>query len=395
MVLGKQEDIICSKVRAGIPCTLLSLICILFLAAAHAGAEDASRVLSKKIPRKNSPEKETVATIRIGKHTDRTRIVFETAESYVERASVIVTGDNAIKIDFQSPVIFRVPWKGSQKGASKGDDKELSKSKTPVDIGDGVRIAPGETGCIMTIDNLDDINVSKLLSPPRLVIDVYISKTPSNISAEKNVSGAVQETLPVPPDISDIKIESFMIDAGHGGYDSGIRSNNKAEKDIALLFAKDLANTLSRKGKKVFLTRKGDQVMSLKERIKVANRKSPGIFLSIHISSANELTVYSARKRAVKVSDTSGKAPSEKGFSGAAGGDASENLAHAVAQYVKSEFKMNVKYEKLPLQVISSVNAPAVLIELPNPEKFNYDGKARERLVTAILKGIAYSSSMN
>jgi N-acetylmuramoyl-L-alanine amidase len=50
-----------------------------------------------------------------------------------------------------------------------------------------------------------------------------------------------------------------FLDAGHGGYDYGIISKNAKEKDLNLLFARDLNAILSKKGYKVFLTRKVDQ----------------------------------------------------------------------------------------------------------------------------------------
>jgi hypothetical protein len=33
--------------------------------------------------------------------------------------------------------------------------------------------------------------------------------------------------------------------------------------------------------------------------------------------------------------------------------------------------------------------APAVLIELPNPEEFSYEKKNKERLLSAIIRGLA------
>lgn len=373
MVAMEHKDTARPKRPAGILPVVLLLACVSLFVAAPAQGEDAS--------------KGAVATIRVGKHTDHVRIVFEAAESYVQKASVIVAGDNSIKVDFQAPVVFRVFQKGGHKAHSK-EVKELPRSKTPVDIGDGVRVAAGETGCVIVISNLDDISVSKLFSPARLVINAFIDTTapPPEAHPEKSSGDTAQETLPVPPDIADVKVSSFMLDAGHGGYDSGIRAHNKSEKDLTLQFAKELANTLGKKGKKVFITRKGDHTMSLRERARVTNRKSPDIFLSIHVSSANEFAIYSAQRR---------PGPQKDPVPGAADKDASGMLAQSLAQYVRSEFKMNVRSEKLPLQVLSSVSGPAVLIELPNPEKFNYDAKARERLVNAIMKGIAYSASMS
>ncbi len=368
---------------------MFSFICLWSLSAGLAWCRDASPAPQKALP-KAVRGNETIATIRVGKHTDHTSIVFETTENYVQRASVIVTGDNTIKVDFQAPVTFRLPQKGPSKNFST-IDKGPVKGKSSVELGEGVRLTPGASSCLLVIDKLDDINVSKLLAPPRLVINAFIKKDAA-LSSGKDTGSPAQDRLPVPPDMSDVKMELFMLDAGHGGYDSGIRSGSKTEKDIALMVTKDLAGALGKKGKKVFLTRKSDQVMTLRERIRAVNQKQPEIFLSIHVSSKNEFCLYTARKKAEKDAGDPQATSPENNAQGPDVKDRARAVAGAIARYVRQEFKMKVRYERLPLRVISSVNAPAILIELPNPEKFTYDGKTRERLVNAILKGIAYSS---
>src|SRR5208283_5030378 len=57
----------------------------------------------------NQAVKASTATLRVGKHAHYIRLVFETSESYVQKASVSLSGANAINVDFQSPISFRVP----------------------------------------------------------------------------------------------------------------------------------------------------------------------------------------------------------------------------------------------------------------------------------------------
>lgn len=298
------------------------------------------------------------ATIKIGKHSNFVRIVFSTTEEHVQKASVILTGNNIIKVDFQAPASFKTPEKG------------ILRSEAPLEIAAGVRVGVKGSSCAITVENLDDINVSKLSTPARLVIDAYVSKPTKEEKAfmDTQIEG------------SSIPMETFMIDPGHGGYDSGIRGKNFAEKDIAMSFAKEFGNALDKKGKKVFLTRKGDQVLSIKDRIKTANQKSPEIFISIHLSSKNEFGIYYAPKITGQ-----NQLQREK----ATGQDIDKDIANAVADNIKNDFGVNVRRERLPVSVIAYVNSPAFLVELPNPEKFNYDKKTKERLVNAILKGIA------
>jgi N-acetylmuramoyl-L-alanine amidase len=311
--------------------------------------------------------KEHAATIKIGKHPSFVRIVFSgIPDEYVQKASVILTGNNIIKVDFQSPVTFKTPEKG------------ILKSEAPLEIASGVRIGVKGSSCSIAVENLDDINVSKLSTPTRLVIDAYISKP---IKEER----AIMDT---PIEGSSIPMETFIIDPGHGGYDSGIRGKNFVEKDFVMSFARDFSHMLEKKGKKVFLTRKGDQVLSIKDRVKAANQKSPEIFISLHISSKNEFGIYTAPKMP-KMMTIQSQSQTEK----ASEQDSDKNIANAIASNIKNELGVNVRRERLPLSVIAYVNAPALLIELPNPEKFHYDKKNKERLINIVLKGIASSSA--
>jgi N-acetylmuramoyl-L-alanine amidase len=302
--------------------------------------------------------KEHAATIKIGKHPSFIRIVFSgIPDEYVQKASVILTGNNIIKVDFQSPVTFKTPEKG------------ILKSEAPLEIASGVRIGvKGSSGSI-TVENLDDINVSKFSTPTRLVIDAYISKPAKE---EK----AIMDT---PIEGSSIPMETFVIDPGHGGYDSGIRGKNFVEKDFVMSFARDFSHILEKKGKKVFLTRKGDQVLSIKDRVRAANQKSPEIFISMHVSSKNEFGIYTAPKMMTIQSQQTENISVQ---------DSDKSIANAIASNIKNGLGVNVRRERMPLSVIAYVNAPALLIELPNPEGFRYDRNTKNRLINAILMGL-------
>ncbi|MFZ5995953.1 MAG: N-acetylmuramoyl-L-alanine amidase [Nitrospirota bacterium] len=350
-----------------------------------------SSAVDLKRPAKNGQV--PAATIRVGKHPAFVRIVLEAPESLVQKASVMIVGGATIKVDFPSPLIFKVALKGPSKGALTFE-KAAGKGKS-YEVEKGVTIAVNESKCLITVNNLDDINVSKLTAPPRLVIDASLiavsappakeqqgSAPPQEHSSSKE-SGAVQP----PPEPVDIPFSSFVLDAGHGGSDTGIQYGKVTEKDIALSFAKDVATVLSKKGKRVFLTRKADQALSLKERARIANQKSPDIFLSFHLSSQNAFIIYSATKKAVR---PAASAPNEG--AGTEAKDMNAVFASAIARQVRNEFKTEVRYERLPIRVLTQIGGPALLIELPSPEKFSYEGKNKERLIHALLRGIASSA---
>ncbi len=93
----------------------------------------------------------------------------------------------------------------------------------------------------------------------------------------------------IKPNVGDGKLAGkvVVVDAGHGGHDTGARSPDKKlnEKDLALAIANLTAKRLSEQGATVVLTRKGDQFIALKERSEIANRNGAHFFLSVHINS--------------------------------------------------------------------------------------------------------------
>ena len=79
---------------------------------------------------------------------------------------------------------------------------------------------------------------------------------------------------------------TIVVDAGHGGHDSGAVGNGYREKDIALSVAKKLADNL-RKDYNVVMTRTTDVFVPLQERASIGNRAKADLFVSIHLNSSN------------------------------------------------------------------------------------------------------------
>lgn len=83
---------------------------------------------------------------------------------------------------------------------------------------------------------------------------------------------------------------TVVIDAGHGGHDTGAVDNGVKEKDINLGVAKKLASMIDKKmkGAKVVMTRADDKFISLQERANIANRNRGDLFVSIHTNSVDK-----------------------------------------------------------------------------------------------------------
>ncbi len=79
---------------------------------------------------------------------------------------------------------------------------------------------------------------------------------------------------------------TIVVDAGHGGHDSGARGNGYNEKDIALQVATKLANNL-RQDYNVIMTRNSDFFVPLDTRAKIGNDANADFFISIHLNSSS------------------------------------------------------------------------------------------------------------
>ena len=86
-----------------------------------------------------------------------------------------------------------------------------------------------------------------------------------------------------------------VLDAGHGGKDTGNRGNGYYEKNIALNIALKVGATLQKqKGIQVIYTRKKDVFVDLIERANVANQADADLFISIHCDAFSKSSVYGA-----------------------------------------------------------------------------------------------------
>lgn len=81
------------------------------------------------------------------------------------------------------------------------------------------------------------------------------------------------------------KNELIVIDAGHGGHDSGAIGGGKKEKDVVLQIAKRVEKQLKKRGHPVYMSRKKDRFLTLRQRTKFADQKKAVVFISIHANA--------------------------------------------------------------------------------------------------------------
>jgi N-acetylmuramoyl-L-alanine amidase len=89
-----------------------------------------------------------------------------------------------------------------------------------------------------------------------------------------------------------LKIGRIVIDAGHGGHDSGtLGAGGIQEKDVVLDVALRLGKLLhDRLGAEIIYTRSDDTFIPLETRTAIANKAQADLFLSIHANSSQDVS---------------------------------------------------------------------------------------------------------
>jgi len=84
-----------------------------------------------------------------------------------------------------------------------------------------------------------------------------------------------------------LKVRRVVLDAGHGGHDSGaIGPRGVQEKDVALAIVQKLGKVLESQDLEVVYTRTSDTFLSLEKRAVLANEARGDLFISVHCNSA-------------------------------------------------------------------------------------------------------------
>lgn len=316
-------------------------------------------------------------SLRFARQGDHIRIVLESDYELIEGASSH-TSTSGIRITFPSEFEIRKP---------ENFMYEIVKEGRSMAIG---------------LRDIVDVKTYLLPNPARLVFDLTAGRSaidegvpqvsPSgtvNTTAspgQKTIKGLFQNLLQKAPEKPPLNV--IVIDSGHGGYDYGLVTQESREKDVDLTLAKTLNSVFSRQGKTVFLTRRSDQSSSIEERVKFANGKKPDLFISIHASSSTDrFAVYVSTVADLNID------PVTKQYSMFSAQndyfDRSRRIARAVGESLKKEFGNTVVIREVPLPVLYSMNAPAVLIEYPSLDLFSRAQSMQTKFASSVANGIS------
>jgi N-acetylmuramoyl-L-alanine amidase len=207
------------------------------------------------------------------------------------------------------------------------------------------------------------------------------------------------------------KIETVVLDPGHGGIDSGASNRWGAEKAFALDVALNARQQLIHAGYKVEMTRSSDKSVSLEDRVSLANRVPNSVFVSIHFNmsgTAEGLESYALAPVGVSSNAANASAASEVSVADVrwclGNGQDEQNIALAAAVHATvlsrlSMFDRGVKHARF--HVLRNVKTPGVLIEcgfLSNAAEGQRiaTSQFRQQVGAAIAQGIQnYDAAIN
>lgn len=164
------------------------------------------------------------------------------------------------------------------------------------------------------------------------------------------------------------KINTIVLDAGHGGHDNGAPSSYGYEKAYALDVVQRARVMLQAAGFNVVLTRTSDVFIPLEERVRIANQYRNALFISVHFNSGGAgtgLETYTLAPRGVPSMMADGPRISDLDPCPGHACDA-QNMALATATHaalvVKSQmYDRGIKRARFV--VIRDITIPGVLIE--------------------------------
>lgn len=222
------------------------------------------------------------------------------------------------------------------------------------------------------------------------------------------------------------KINSVVIDAGHGGKDPGALGSQSREKDIVLKVALKTGKIIqdSMPDIKVVYTRKTDEFIELHKRAHIANESGADVFISIHCNSTKSAQAYGVETFVMglhKSKDNLDVAKTEnaaiyyeddykqqyEGFDPntdedyillsmfqSANIDQGINLASKVqSQLVTPNKRLDRGVKQAGFWVLYKTTMPGILIELgflsnPNEEKYLISDKGQSEMAFAIFNAL-------
>ena len=225
-----------------------------------------------------------------------------------------------------------------------------------------------------------------------------------------------------------LKIGRIVIDAGHGGHDTGtIGPTGLMEKDLCLDVALRLGKIIQQKlpGADVVYTRSDDTFIPLEERTNIANQAKADLFISIHANSSQDHaargieTYYLNLRGTPEAMEVAARenATSQQGIHDLQDVvrqiartekiDESKEFAEDVQNSLSSKIQKSAKtvknrgVRKAPFVVLIGADMPSILTEIsflsnPADERLLKQPEQRQHVAEGIFTGVSsYLESLN
>lgn len=225
-----------------------------------------------------------------------------------------------------------------------------------------------------------------------------------------------------------LKISRIVIDAGHGGHDTGtVGPHGLMEKNVCLDVALRLGRLIQKKlpGAQVIYTRKTDVFIPLEERTAIANQAKADLFISIHANSSHNETArgietyylnFTTSQEALETASRENALSDESIHelqdlikkianndkieeSRELASDIQNSLTGQLRKVSTAERDRGVK--KAPFVVLIGADMPSVLAEIsflsnPTDEHMLEKSAQRQRIAQGLFRGVeSYLSSLN
>ena len=301
-----------------------------------------------------------ITEIRVANNEKGLRVVLDAGNIAKENFTFeVMELENNLAIyikDLRQEKNFESIFEEKEKEFEKNTKKESSKPDTVPDTSELESI-------------INDINKAKKEAPTVTPIETKINK-------DGLINRTKESTL-------------IVIDAGHGGKDSGALSTDKKsmEKTIALQTAQKLEVALNEKGYKTFMSRSDDTFVDIYKRARTSNSINATLFISLHCNSTpsnNRENVdgvevlYAPRERVKRKSEDQSK------------------FAKLLLNNILAETNANSRGIKArpDLVVLNSTDATAALIEMgfmSNSRELAKleDDEYQNRIVSGIVKAVS------
>lgn len=176
---------------------------------------------------------------------------------------------------------------------------------------------------------------------------------------------------------TDPKKINVVIDAGHGGNDSGTKFDLYTEKEIVAQITQKIKELNENENVEIILTRASDVPVTLQQRTEIINAAKPDVVISLHVGSSLDpaksgVSLYIAKENASK--------------------EKAKALAEKMAGRIRKNHTFAVSdVREAPFYILKNSEAPGIIVELgylSNEGDRDYltDEKQQSRIARTILE---------